>query len=326
MMLRTVFMGSPAFAVPCLQVVSQRTHLLAVVCQPDKPAGRGLSMVEPATKKWALQHGIPVFQPVSIRPNRSNFIEELKPLAPDLIVVVAYGKILPPELLAMPVMGCWNVHASLLPKYRGAAPIQWALIQGETKTGVSLMQLDEGMDTGPVFFDRLFDIADHDTAATLQSKLAVLGAEMLQDALSRVGNATLPSPVSQISEHASLAPLLKKEHGLIDFSRRASQVSGQMRGVDPWPGAYTFLPSGEVLKLFSPVVVEGTGLPGTCLGVSKDGLVVACGEKAVCIKEVQMQNRNRMHAEAWSAGFRRIQGLVLGDGKQNALIAPTPSF
>lgn len=306
-------MGTPTFALPCLEAVAQHTQLLAVVCQPDKPVGRGLASAAPATKQWALSRGIPVVQPVSVRPDRSDFLAQLQGWALDLVVVVAYGKILPAALLAVPRLGFWNVHASLLPKYRGAAPIQWSLMHGEIETGVSLMQLDAGMDTGPVFAEERLTIAATDTAQDLQDKLAELGAGLLAQWLLRAAAGPLPPPTPQDHSQATMAPLLTKEHGAIDFSREARLVAGQIQGVTPWPGAYTTLPSGEILKLFDPVVVAGVqhAAPGTCLQVSSEGLVVACGTGAVCIREVQSPGRKRMPAAAWAVGARFVAGPQL---------------
>ncbi len=321
MILRTVFMGSPGFAVPSLKVVHQHTQILSVVCQPDKPSGRGLAMTAPAVKEAALALGLPILQPASIRPQKSNFVEQIAALEPDAIIVVAYGKILPKEMLAIPKHGCFNVHGSILPTYRGAAPIQWALIQGETKTGVTLMKMDEGMDTGPTYFSKAIKIAKEDTALTLGQKLSLLGAEILSEGLLALQAGMLPSPMPQDSSQATLAPLLSKEHGFIDFTRPAALVSGQIRGVDPWPGAYTTLPKqAEPLKLFTPQVVEGNGYPGEFLGYDEKGLHIACAEGAVAISEVQLPGRKRMDASAFMAGYQLPFGTIFGDGRQNPLL------
>lgn len=331
--MRTVFMGSPEFAVPSLLALHAATEVVAVVCQPDKPAGRGLTLLPPAVKRKAEELGLPVLQPTAPRPQKSTFIEELKALRPELVVVVAYGRILPPEVLAVPQHGCWNVHGSLLPAYRGAAPIQWSLIRGESVTGVTLMQMDAGMDTGPMLLVRERPIDwQHDTAGTLHEVLSGLGAELLGEGLERLLGGDPPPPVAQDDARASKAPLLDKEHGRADFTRSARLVVGQLRGVDPWPGGFTTLPAPTgasetggaaeptVMKLFLPRVSSGRGAPGEILGVDKDGVHVACGEGAIAIPEVQLPGRKRMAAQAAWAGLKLPRGLILGDGKSNSLL------
>ena len=240
--MRTVFMGSPEFAVPCLLALHEATEVVAVVSQPDRPSGRGLTLLPPAVKVKALELGLPVLQPTALRPAKSNFVQELAALQPELVVVVAYGRILPPEALAVPPRGCWNVHASLLPRYRGAAPIQWALIRGESVTGVTLMQMDAGMDTGPTLLRRELVIEPADTSGTLHHKLSQIGGELLSHGLAELQAGTLPAAVAQDAAAATMAPLLDKEHGRADFTRDAAALVGQLRGVDPWPGGFTTLP------------------------------------------------------------------------------------
>src|SRR5262245_49784254 len=236
--LRVVFMGSPEFAVPCLEALLETEEVLAVVTQPDKPAGRGLGVQAPAVKVRALAAGLPVLQPPSVR--KPPFTEVLAPLSPDLAVVVAYGKILPPELLAAPRLGCINVHASLLPRYRGAAPIQWAIIRGERETGVTLMQMDVGMDTGPILLQRALAIDEQITAGALAPKLATLGAALLKEGLLQLETGTLVAQ-PQDSALATVAPLLDKEAGRVDFAAGARAVCNRVRGCDPWPGGFTLL-------------------------------------------------------------------------------------
>jgi methionyl-tRNA formyltransferase len=322
MTLRTVFMGSPEFAVPSLRALHAQTQVVAVLCQPDRPAGRGLALVPPAVKQAAAALGLEVRQPESLRPARSTVIEDLRALRPDLIVVVAYGKILPPELLAVPPLGCWNVHGSLLPRYRGAAPIQWALIRGETRTGVTLMQMDAGMDTGPLLLTAEQAIAPDDTAGRLHGSLSQLGADLLREGLERLAAGTLPQAAPQDEALATYAPLLTKDHGRLDFTRRAALVSGQIRGVDPWPGGYTTasLRGDEVvIKVYKPRVSSGRGRPGEVLGADRDGLHVACGEGAVALGELQLPGRKRLPAQAVLSGFPLPPGTILGDqGDQRA--------
>lgn len=321
--MRTVFMGSPAFAVPSLMALAARSQLVAVVCQPDRPAGRGQKVTPPEVKQAALRLGVPVLQPVALRPEKSSFVDELRLLAPDLVVVVAYGRILPPAVLAVPGRGCWNVHGSLLPRYRGAAPIQWALIRGEIQTGVTLMQMDAGLDTGPMLRTQSLTIEAHDTAGSLHEKLSQVGAQLLGQAIVDAAAGQWPTPVPQQACLATLAPLLDKEHGCADFTRDAHLVCGQLRGVDPWPGGYTMLPPGIVgetacpLKLFSPRLSCGQGRPGEILGVDRQGLHVACSTSAIVIGELQLPGRKRMSAQALCAGVSLPLGTVLGDGKPN---------
>lgn len=328
--IRTVFMGSPEFAVPCLVALHEATEVVGVVAQPDKPSGRGLELAAPAVKQKALALGLPVLQPTALRPSKSDFVQNLTALAPELVVVVAYGKILPPEVLAVPRLGCWNVHGSLLPPYRGAAPIQWALIRGEKVTGITLMQMDAGMDTGPMMLKRELPITDEDTGGTLHDKLSTLGAEALAEGLRQLLAGSPPAPVAQDGSLATMAPKLDKEHGRVDFTRSAEAVSAQMRGVDPWPGAFTTLPPGfgglgpegepVILKLFTPRMSSGKGNVGELLGVDRNGLHVACGEGAIAIAEVQLPGRKRMTAAALNSGLPLPRGLIFGGGQPNALL------
>jgi methionyl-tRNA formyltransferase len=221
-------------------------------------------------------------------------------LQPDVFVVVAYGRILPPDLLAVPRLGAWNVHASLLPKYRGAAPIQWAVIRGESKTGVCVMRMEQGLDTGPVAASVEEPIRDDDTAGTLAERLALLGSKLLVATLPRIADGTVTLQ-AQDEAGATLAPLMKKEDGYIDLGARAQEVSAQARGVDPWPGATVFF-EGEPLKVFGARVIEAQGTPGEVQGLVPQGLAVACGGGAVAFAELQLPGRRRMPAAAVLAG------------------------
>jgi methionyl-tRNA formyltransferase len=291
-----VFMGSPEFAVPCLDALLEHHTVRAVVTQPDKPSGRGLGLSPPAVKKRALEMGVPVLQPPSVR--KGPFLDELRGLDPELVVVVAYGKILPAEVLRAPRRGCLNVHASLLPKYRGAAPIQWSIIRGEQETGVTLMQMDEGMDTGDMLLKKSCPIDDTVTSGEMFSSLSRLGAEVLIDGLSRLDSLV---PEKQDHAAATMAPMLTKETGRVDFTQGARAVRDLVRGCDPWPTGHTFV-EGELLKLFRPKVVSGSGEPGVVLGADRDGLIVACGDDAVAFGELQLPGRKRMPAQALLAG------------------------
>jgi methionyl-tRNA formyltransferase len=250
---------------------------------------------------------VPVLSPRSAR--TPEFRDELARLAPDVAVVVAYGKILPQAVLDIPRHGFLNVHASLLPRYRGAAPIQWALIRGETETGVTIMQLDAGMDTGPMLLKGTIPIAEDDTAGTVAARLAPLGAELMLRALDRLEAGTL-EPTPQDDALATMAPMLKKDDGRIDWNQTAVQVRDRVRGVDPWPGATTTL-DGEVLKVWRPKVVPGSGAPGEVLGVDRDGLVVAAGEGAVALGELQLPGRRRVPAASFAAGRKVASGTRL---------------
>jgi methionyl-tRNA formyltransferase len=310
--LRIVFMGSPEFAVPTLRAVAARHEIVLAVAQPDKPAGRGMKVNAPAVKQAAEELGIPVAQPKSAR--TPEFAESLRALAPDVAVVVAYGKILPQAVLDIPKHGCLNVHGSLLPKYRGAAPVQWAVIRGERETGITIMQLDAGMDTGPMLTRRAIPIADDDTSGTLAPRLALLGAEMMIEALDKLQAGELP-PTPQDDSAATMAPMLDKTTGKIDWTKSAREVSCLVRGVDPWPGAYTVVPAAageDVLKAWKPVIVEGRGVPGTVLGADRTGLVVACGEGAIALAELQLPGKKRLPAAALLAGRPIPHGTKLG--------------
>ena len=296
--MNVVFMGSPEFAVPCLDALIAHHRVVAVVTQPDKPAGRGLGLQPPAVKKRALEAGLPVLQPPSVR--KGPFLDELRGLDPDLAVVVAYGKILPAEVLRTPRLGCVNVHASLLPKFRGAAPIQWSIIRGEHETGVTLMQMDEGMDTGDMLLKRAIPIDESTTAGQLHDALAPVGAELLVEGLRQIAAGTIPRE-KQDASLATMAPMLTKETGRVDFSSGARAVRDLVRGCDPWPTGWTSL-DGEVLKLFRPRVVSGSGEPGVVLGADRDGLIVGCGDDAVAFAELQLPGRKRMAAQALLAG------------------------
>jgi methionyl-tRNA formyltransferase len=299
---RAVFFGSPAFAVPCLRAVAAETELCAVVSQPDRPAGRGQAPAAPAVKREAEALGVPILQPEKIRTPETH--AALAALRADLFVVVAYGRILPQTLLDLPRLGPFNVHASLLPKLRGAAPIQWAIIRGERETGVSIMRMEAGLDTGPVAAVRALEIADDDTTGTLSVKLADLGAQLLVDTLPAIVDGTLELQ-PQDDSAATLAPLLAKVDGILNFDQTARLVSAQARGVDPWPGATTTL-GGESLKLFGPRVIaaasgavaRGPEGPGLIRDVTSDGLLVSCDDDRhlLAFAEIQFPGKRRMPA------------------------------
>jgi methionyl-tRNA formyltransferase len=299
--MRIAFLGSPDFAVPTLQAVAAAHQVVLVVSQPDKPAGRGGKVQSPAVKLAAEAANLPIIQPKSAKTGELR--DALAASGAELAVVVAYGKILPGDVLRSVPGGFLNVHASLLPKYRGAAPVQWALIRGEHDTGVSIMRLDEGMDTGPVLLEKRVAIGAEDTAGEVLARLAPIGAASLVEAI-----ATNPPAVAQDHAVATYAPMLIKADGAIDFAGPAVQVGARIRGVDPWPGAYTML-RGEILKLFRAVNAPGQGTAGTVLAIEAAGVLVACGQDAVFIREVQAPGRKRMTAAQLANG----RGLAVGD-------------
>ena len=298
---RIIFMGTPDFAVPTVQsLLDGPDELVAVVTQPDKGKGRGKKIAPPPVKKAALAAGVPVLQPVKIK--TQAFRDELAAYRPDLFVVAAYGRILPALLLELPPLGCINVHGSLLPKYRGAAPIQWAVINGETEVGVTIMKMDVGMDTGDILLPARLTTDPDETAGTLFSKIADLGAKTLRKALDLLREDRLAA-TPQEHDKATVAPMLTKEHGLIDWGRSAGELHCWIRGLDPWPTAYSFL-DGTRFRFFKPEVVPGPGggTPGTLLRADRKGLLIAAGRDAVLIGEIQPEGGKRMAVEAFLCG------------------------
>jgi methionyl-tRNA formyltransferase len=307
---RVVFMGSPEFAVPCLRALCAEHDVALVVSQPDKPAGRGSQLTAPPVVLAAQALGVPVIQPRSARTGELR--DALVGSGAELAVVVAYGKILPgPVLEALP-RGCINVHGSLLPRYRGAAPVQWAVIHGERETGVSIMQLDEGMDTGPVFLERRVAIGPEETAGELMERLAPVGAEALLAAIAAISAGTARA-VAQDHARASRAPMLAKGDGAIDFARPAAEVAARIRGVDPWPGAHAIL-RGQPVKLFRAVAVDepARAAPGVVLAIEPAGARIATADGAVAIRELQAAGRKRLAAAQFAAGRAIAVGDVLG--------------
>ena len=308
--LRIVFMGTPDFAVPSLEaLLAGPDQVVTVVCQPDRERGRGKKVSPPAVKVAALEHGLAVMQPESVR--KEPFLAQMRALAPDLLVVVAYGRILPGELLRLPPLGAINVHGSLLPKYRGAAPIQWAVINGDAETGITIMRMDEGMDTGDILLTVAEPIGSEDTAGSLFDRLARLGGTTLAQALPRLKAGQLQA-VPQDSALATMAPMLTKEDGHLDFRQSASALHCRIRGLDPWPSAYVFL-DGARLRLFAPKVVAKhfNEPPGTILRADTEGLLVASGRDALLIREVQPEGKRRMDAATWLRGARISAGAQL---------------
>ncbi|MCL4874433.1 methionyl-tRNA formyltransferase [bacterium] len=309
---KIIFMGTPLFAVPSLRALTDAGHeILAAVTRPDKPRGRGLAPLPSPVKLLALEKGIPVLEPVKLRDE--SFMEGLKSLSPDLIAVVAYGKILPPAVLSLPPKGCINLHASLLPKYRGAAPINRAIMNGEKETGVCTMLMDEGMDTGDKLICERVPIGEDDTAEDLARTLSEKGAAVLLKTIDLVVRGAI-RPVPQDDSLATYAPVLKKEDGRVDWTRSGIEIKDQMRGLYPWPGAFTCR-KGSLLKIHRGVAKESSALagePGTVLDAGRDGIFVACGKGAFLITELQPENKKRMSAAEFVAGYRISKGERLG--------------
>lgn len=305
-------MGTPDFAVASLARLIRDGHQVAAVfTQTDKPAGRGKALHAPPVKSFALEHAIRVHQPSKIKTNE-EVREVFESISPDACVVAAYGKILPAWLLAIPRLGCINVHASLLPKYRGAAPINWAIANGERETGVTIMQMDPGMDTGPMLAKRATQIGIEETAPELTTRLAHLGAELLSDTLPRIERGEI-EPIPQDNSEASYAPMLKREDGLIDWRMSARELANRVRAFQPWPGSY--MEFREKRLTVWRARAENTNSteaaePGSILAIDETGIVIACeGSTALRIEEVQIEGKRRVTAREFANGAR----LTLGD-------------
>ncbi len=302
--MRIVFSGTPLFAVPSLKALLQSgEEIVAVVTQADKKRGRDRIPSPPPVKEFAIHSEIKVLQPTNMKD--PAFLNELSFMKPDIIVVVAYGKILPLPILKLPHLGCINVHASLLPKYRGAAPIQWALINGEKKTGVTTMLMDEGLDTGNILLQEETEIADEDNAGTLSQRLSEMGASLLMKTIKGIKGGSL-KPVPQ-GGTPSYAPPLKKEDGRIDWSRSATEIFNFVRGMYPWPCAYCYF-NNERIKITRVTVFEGSGVPRRVEKASKDKLIVGTGKGLISILELQPEGKKSMPAAAFLQGRRLKEG------------------
>jgi methionyl-tRNA formyltransferase len=303
--MKLVFMGTPLFAVRPLQALAQAGHELGgVVTRIDKPAGRGRAVAQPAVKIAAQQMGFTVHQPGRVRD--LEFIETLRKIAPDVIVVAAYGQILPKDILELPKYGCVNIHASLLPLYRGAAPINWAIIRGETETGITIMQMDEGMDTGAILMQESMPIDPKDTAGTVTEKLSDLGAGLIGKALLLIKAGSL-KPVLQDHAKATLAPILKKQDGLVDWTSAAAEIHNRVRGVNPWPGAYTYL-DGKLIKILETGVADGQGGAGVIHERDGGVLEVGTGTGLIHVLRIQPEGRKPMTAADFIHGHRGLAG------------------
>jgi methionyl-tRNA formyltransferase len=309
---RLVFLGSGGFAIPSFEALLDAGHqVAALVTQPDREKGRGLELAPPPLKPVALAHGVPVIQPPRIKSPEAA--EELRRLAPEAQVVVAYGQIIPRAVFASPPLGTINVHASLLPRHRGAAPIQWAIAEGDPVTGVTTMLIEEGLDTGPMLLARSTPIGDEETAPELERRLAGLGAEVLLETLQGLAEGTV-HPVPQDATRATVAPMIRKEHGVIDWSAPADVLARRVRAFQPWPGMVTAF-AGRGLKVLRarPEAGDAGAAPGALLRVDQDGLVVAAGRgTALRLLEVQPESRRAMPAAAFAAGARVSAGARFG--------------
>ena len=308
--MKIVYMGTPDFAVPTLESLVKGGHdVIAAVTQPDKPKGRGKAVLMTPVKEKALEYGIPVYQPVKARD--PEFVELLKGMVPDAIVVVAFGQLLPKEILEIPKYGCVNVHASLLPKYRGAAPIQWAVIDGEEKSGVTTMLMDEGLDTGDMLEKVEYVLDPKETGGSLFDKLSTMGGDLILSTLEKLENGTI-TRTPQGETTTSYAKMLKKSMGEIDWSMEAVKIERLIRGLNPWPSAYSTL-KGKTVKIWAAEVVEGetTGNPGR-VTVTKDKLLVETGKDILSVTELQVEGKKRMDIAAFLRGFSVEDQSIFG--------------
>ncbi len=312
--MRVVFMGTPDFSVGTLRELVKAGHeVVGVVSQPDKPKGRGKSLMPTPVKEAALELGLPVYQPKKVR--EPEFIEILRKLEPEVIVVVAFGQIIPQEILDLPPYGCINVHASLLPKYRGAAPIQWAVIDGEPQSGVTIMKMDAGLDTGDMITKVVVPIAEEETGGSLFDKLSAAGARLLVDTLPSLTNGTAVYEKQPEESPTPYAAMIQKQMGNIDWNRPAVEIERLVRGLNPWPSAYTKL-KGKTLKIWKAQVIEESEndaalAPGTVIQADTHGLYVKTGQDILNITELQLEGKKRMDTPAFLRGYTVETGSVL---------------
>lgn len=308
--MKVLFMGTPDFAVSSLEAIIGAGHdLVGVVTQPDKVKGRGGKISFPAIKEAALAHNLTVYQPSRVRD--SEFIEIIRDLDPEVIVVAAFGQLLPKELLDMPLYGCINVHASLLPKYRGAAPIQAAIINGEKESGITIMHMDVKLDTGDMILQESIPLAEDETGGSLHDKLASLGARLIVEALDKLKEGTTKR-IPQDESQATYVKMLDKKMGYIDFAKPAIDIERMIRGLNPWPSAYTKL-KGKTLKIWRAEVIEynSNARPGELVELTKDYFVVMTGKDALIIKELQLEGKKRMPCDAFLRGYPIEKGTIL---------------
>jgi methionyl-tRNA formyltransferase len=310
--MRVVFLGTPEFAVPSLTALATRYEVLAAFTQPDRPKGRGNQVSESPVKVAAKALGITVHQPERIR--RPESIEVLEALAAHLMVVVGYGQIIPQRIIDLPRLGILNVHASLLPRYRGAAPIQWAIANGETETGVTIMQIDAGLDTGDMLLKAATPIGPEETAPELSARLAPIGANLLLEAIDQLESGNVVRE-KQDDSQATLAPILKKEDGLVDWSRPVQEIYNRLRGFTPWPGSYTTFRGQQLLITRARPAVQDS-LPPAVLRAEKHRLYAGCGdESALELLELQLAGKKRMAADAFVNGYKLVKDEMLGNGR-----------
>ena len=312
--MKLVYMGTPDFAVPPLTALVEAGHeVAAVVTQPDKPKGRGKAVLMTPVKEKALSYGIPVYQPARVKKDE-EFLKTLREINPDAIVVAAFGQILPKEILELPKYGCVNIHASLLPKYRGAAPIQWAVIDGEKESGITTMMMDVGLDTGDMLDRTVIPLAEDETGGSLFEKLSRAGGQLILKTLEALENGTAVR-TKQPEEGATYAGMLDKSLGNIDWTQSAAKIERLIRGLNPWPSAYTGY-KGKTMKLWAADVLEGTfeGVPGEIIKVEKERFLVRTGDGALAVKELQLEGKKRMDAASFLRGFSLEEGEILCQG------------
>lgn len=309
--MRILFMGSPELAVPSFRVARETGHVVGVVTQPPRTSGRGRKLTASPISREAGQCGIEAMTPDNLR--TPDLEEALRRLEPDIAVVVAYGKILPPNILAVPKLGCVNVHASILPELRGAAPIQWAIARGCKETGVTLMQMDEGMDTGAILLQQATAIGEEETAGELGTRLAQIAADLLRVGLPRLDKGELPS-IDQDNSLATYAPLLTKADGLIDWSFTAVEIANRVRGFSPWPGTYTTR-AGSRLLVTRAIAMEGESKkpPGTIVSAGTGGIQVACGSAKLNVVAVKPEGKREMGVPEFLSGYKVKTGEILGE-------------
>ena len=307
--MKIIFMGTPDFAAASLEaLIDSRHEIQAVVTQPDKPKGRKGELTPSPVKVIAKREGIKVYQPLKVRDE--EFVKTLRAYNPDVMVVVAFGQIIPLSILKMPKYGCVNIHGSLLPKYRGAAPIQWAVLDGEKETGITTILMDEGIDTGDILLKKTIKIDTDETSGSLFDKLMALGAETILETLDELEKGSL-TPTKQGESPTAYAKMLTKAMGLIDFTKSAKELDCFVRGMNPWPSAYTLL-SGKTLKLWKVRAVDGSGKAGSVIDIDKESFTIACGEGAIDVLEVQLEGKKRMSAGDFLKGSTLNIGQELG--------------
>ena len=314
--MRIVFMGTPDFAVGTLEALIEAGHDIAgVVTQPDKPKGRGKNLMAPPVKQAAIARGLAVYQPKKVRD--PEFIQILRKLEPQIIVVVAFGQIIPQEILELAPFGCINVHGSLLPKYRGAAPIQWAVIDGEKESGVTIMKMDAGLDTGDMISKEIVPLEDKETGGSLFDKLAKAGARLCVQTLPSIENETAVYEKQPEESPTAYASMIDKKMGCIQWEEKAKTIEQLIRGLNPWPSAYTYL-QGKTLKIWeADVLSEESGKePGEVVRTDKTGLYIQTGDKVLCVKDLQLEGKKRMEAGAFLRGYEIPEGTRLKDSKE----------